>query len=485
MKKLAIFISIITLLACEHDLINLSPVSELTTENFYQSEVDFNNALIAAYDVLQEKNEIDFIMSEIKSDNGTEMKYQYEKDIDNFSVNSTNELISSFWKISYQGIFRVNIILEKIPEADFADEDKNLIIGQAKFIRAYIYYDLARYFGAVPLTTTVLKLSESIEHKRNPVDEVYQQIESDLKDAATLLPSVYADSKDLGRATKGAANAMLGSMYLTRKNYPGARSALEAVMGDAEAAYQLLPVFDDVFSLENQNSKEIIFAIQYSSGTGGEGHSFMNVFGPINPQADVCLGGGAEHNRPTADLIRAYEPGDTRKDATLKEYVAVAGDTVNTPYNRKWLVAQNVNDGGLDWPVIRFSDVILMYAEVLNELDDLTEAINQINRVRERAFGDQLHNFDGASIPDKETFRIKVLNERRVELAFENHRWFDLVRTGKALEFLQVENRLQDWRTGQILISLELNMQPYQTLFPVPLDEIELSNGNLTQNDGY
>jgi len=485
MKKLAIFISILSLIACEQELINLSPVSELATTNFYQSEEDFNSALIAAYDVLQEKNEIDFIMSEIKSDNGTEMKYQYEKDIDNFSVNSTNELVSGFWKIAYKGIFRTNIILEKIGDADFADEKKNIIIGQAKFIRAYIYFDLVRYFGDVPLAITVLSLSESIEHKRNPVDEVYQQIESDLKEAASFLPSVYTNSKDLGKATKGAANAMLASVYLTRGNYPESKTVLEAVMGDTEAAYQLLPVFDDVFSLENQNSKEIIFAIQYSSGTGQEGNGFMNDFGPVNPKADVCLGGGSEHNRPTADLIRAYEPGDTRKAATLSEYVAVAGDTVNTPYNRKYLVAQNVNDGGLDWPVIRFSDVILMYAEVLNELDDLSGAINQLNKIRERAFGDQLHNFDLPSIPDKEVFRTKVLNERRVELAFENHRWFDLVRTGKALEFLQVENRLQDWKTGQILISLDLNMQPYQILYPIPLAEIEISKGNLTQNDGY
>jgi hypothetical protein len=485
MKKLAIFISIISLLACEDDIINLSPVSELTTSNFYESEVDFQNALISAYDVLQEKNSNDFIMSEIKSDNGTEMKYQYETDIDNFSVSQTNELVSEFWKIAYKGIFRINILLEKITDADFADQQRNIIIGQAKFIRAYIYFDLVRYFGDVPLATTVLKLSESVDHIRNPVDEVYQLIETDLQEASSLLPSVYTDSKDIGRVTKGAANAMLAKVYLTRKKYAEAKTSLEAVIGDTEAAYQLLPNFDDVFSLDNQNSKEIIFAIQYSSGTGGEGHNFMNIFGPGTPGSDVSPGVGAEHNKPTADLIRAYEPGDTRKAATLSEYIATATDTVNTPYNRKYLVNQNINDSGLDWPVIRFSDVILMYAEVLNELDDLSGAIDQINKIRERAFGDQLHNFDLSSIPDKENFRTKVLNERRVELAFENHRWFDLVRTDKALEFLQVENRLQDWRTGETLISFELNMQPYQTLYPIPLDEIEVSNGNLTQNEGY
>jgi hypothetical protein len=205
MKKIAIFITILSLIACEDQIINLSPVSELTSSNFYESEEDFNSALIAAYDVLQEKNKIDFIMSEIKSDNGTEMKYQYEKDIDNFSVSATNELISEFWKIAYRGLFRTNIILEKIGDADFAQEDKDVIIGQTKFIRAYILYDLVRYFGDVPLATTVLKLSESLEHHRDPADQVYQQIEDDLIDAAALLPSVYADAQDLGRITKGTS----------------------------------------------------------------------------------------------------------------------------------------------------------------------------------------------------------------------------------------------------------------------------------------
>jgi len=487
MKKLAIFIVIISLVACENEIINLTPISELTTSNFFESEVDFNNALTAAYDVLQEKNSIDWIMSEIKSDNGTEVKYQSEKDIDNFSVSPTNELISQFWKIAYKGIFRTNIILEKIPGVEFDNTKKDRIIGQAKFIRAYIYFDLVRYFGDVPLATKVLKLTESIEHKRNSVDEVYQQIETDLQEAAALLPSVYSDPKDIGRVTKGAANALLAKVYLTRGKYSESKTKLEEVMGDTQASYQLLPSFKDVFSLSNQNSKEILFAIQYSNGTGGEGNDFMNEFGPGTPGSDVSPGVGAEHNLPTVDLIRAFEPGDTRKDATLREYIVhpTTLDTVNNPYNRKFLVNQNVNDCGLDWPVIRYSDVILMYAEVLNELDDLSGAINQLNRIRERAFGDQLHNFDLSSIPTKEEFRIKVLNERRVELAFENHRWFDLVRTGKALEFLQVENRLEDWKTGAILISFELNMEPFETLYPIPLDEIEISEGNLTQNDGY
>lgn len=486
MKKLAIFISIIFLIACEDEIINLSPLSELNTNNFYQSEVDFNNALIASYDALQEKNKIDFIMSEIKSDNGTEMKYQYEKDIDNFSVSETNELVSQFWKIAYKGIFRTNIILDKISDADFDDQKKELIIAQAKFIRAYIYFDLVRYFGDVPLVTKVLKLSESIEVKRNPVEEVYQLIETDLKDAAAILPSVYTASTDIGRATKGAANALLAKVYLTRKNYSESKTLLEAVIGDTQAAYQLLPSFSNVFSVSNQNNKEIVFAIQYSNGTG-DGNTFMNDFGPGTIGSDVSPGVGSEHNKPTVDLIRAFEPGDTRKAVTLREYVVhpTTHDTTNTPYNRKFLANQLMNDSGLDWPVIRFSDVILMYAEVLNELNDLPGAITQLNKIRERAFGNQLHNFNISSIPTKEVFRTKVLNERRVELAFENQRWFDLIRTGKAVEFLQVENRLEDWKTGTIYISLNLNMKPYQALYPIPLDEIEISNGNLSQNEGY
>lgn len=486
MKKLAIYISIIFLIACENEIINLSPLSELNTNNFYVSEVDFNNALVAAYDAIQEKNSIDYLMSEIKSDNGTETKYQYEKDIDNFSVSETNELVSKFWKIAYMGIFRTNIILEKIPDADFDVEKKNLIIAQAKFIRAYIYFDLVRYFGEVPLVTKVLKLTESTNTKRNSIEEIYQLIESDLKDAASILPSVYSASADLGRVTKGASNSMLAKVYLTRGKYAEAKTLLEAVIGDTQAGYQLLPSFSNVFSVSNQNNKEIIFAIQYSNGTG-DGNSFMNEFGPGTIGSDVSPGVGSEHNRPTVDLIRAYESGDSRKAATLREYVVhpTTHDTTNTPYNRKFLANQLMTDSGLDWPVIRFSDVILMYAEVLNELNDLAGAITQLNKIRERAFGNQLHNFNASSIPTKEVFKTKVLNERRLELAFENQRWFDLVRTGKAIDFLQVENRLADWKTGTIYISLEINMQPYQLLYPIPLDEIEISKGNLTQNEGY
>jgi len=486
MKKLTIFISIIFLISCENEYLNLSPVSELSTENYFVSAGDYDNALIAAYDVLQEKNKIDFLMNEIRSDNGTEAKDQDDRDLDNFSVSSTNADISKFWKTCYKGIFRSNIILEKIPDADIPEAQKNVIIGQAKFIRAYFHFDLVRYFGDVPLVTKVLRLSESYEAKRDLVDEIYNSIETDLKDAAQVLPSVYTGT-NIGRITKGAANAMLAKVYLTEKKYAEAKTALEAVIGDAQAGYTLLPSFSDVFSVSNQNNKEIIFAIQYSNGTG-DGHNFMNEFGPGTIGSDVSPGVGSEHNFPTVDLIRAFEPGDTRKPVTLREYIVdpVTHDTVNNPYNRKFLAAdQLMNDSGQDWPVLRYSDVILMYAEVLNELDDLPGAITQINKVRERAFGDQLHNFDAVSIPTKEVFRTKVLNERRVELAFENHRWFDLIRTGKAMEFLQVENRLADWRTGVIITSMPIAMEQYESLYPIPLEEIEISGGSLTQNEGY
>lgn len=485
MKKLAILISIIFLISCENAYLNLSPVSELSTENYFVSAADYNNALIAAYDVLQEKNKIDFLMNEVRSDNGTEAKDQDDRDLDNFSVSSTNADISKFWKTCYKGLFRCNIILERIPAADIPEAQKNVIIGQAKFIRAYFHFDLVRYFGEVPLVTKVLRLSESYSAIRNPADEVYKSIESDLIDAALVLPPVYS-GVDIGRITKGAANAMLAKVYLTQKKYTAAKPVLEAVIGDTEAGYILLPSFSNVFSVTNQNNKEIIFAIQYSNLTG-DGNGFMNEFGPGTIGSDVSSGVGSEHNYPTVDIIRAFEPGDNRKPVTLREYiVSPAKDTVNNPYNRKFLAAgQDMNDCGLDWPILRYSDVILMYAEVLNELNDLPGAITQINKVRERAFGNQLHNYNGTSIPSQEVFRAKVLNERRVELAFENHRWFDLIRTGKAMEFLQVENRLADWKTGKIIISMPVAMEQYESFYPIPLDEIEISGGNLTQNEGY
>jgi hypothetical protein len=486
MKKLYTIIIIITILisySCEDEYLNLAPISESSIENFYQSESDFNSALNAAYNSLQSLNDINWKMQEIRSDNAYANREEAGFPIDNFQLNPTELFISEFYQLSYNGILTANIILDKINNIELDEVKKNQIIGQAKFIRALIYFDLARSFGDVPLVNNVVSLSESYTIGRTPINEVYQSIITDLKDASNLLP--YENDSDIGRATKWAAKGILAKVNLTIGNIGDAKIALEEVI-DSEK-YKLLTSYADIWSINTQNNPEILFAIQYSDGTGN-GNEFNRIFAPLTLGADVNQGTGLGMSRPTAELIRKYEDGDTRKHPTLSPYEINPNtqDTINQAYFRKFLTDQQLQDGGQDWPILRYSDILLMYAEVLTEENNLSGAIDQLNLVRERAFvslPDKL--YDLSMVSNKSEMSDIILNERQIEFACENHRWFDLLRFGKAEEFLQNEIRRENFRTGQDLIIFETNMQPFQRLYPIPLDQIQVHNGSLTQNPGY
>lgn len=476
------------LISCEDELLNLSPISQVSTGNFYQTESDFNSAVLAAYNSLQQlNNNVNWKMQEIRADNAYADPTRREGNqyIDNFEVAVTDGDVAGFWRISYNAIFKTNIILNKIGDIDLIEQKKDLIIGQAKFIRALVYFDLVRSFGDVPLVTKVPSLSESYEMGRAPLEEVYNTIINDLSDAAELLPLEYELDSDIGRATKGAANGLLGKVYLTIGKHQDAKSVLEKVINSG--IYSLLPSFSDIWKIENQNNAEIVFAIQYSDGTGN-GNEFNYIFAPLTRGADINPGTGLGMSRPTAELIRAFDEEDTRMSSTLSPYEINpnTNDTVSNAYFRKFLANQQVRDGGQDWPILRYSDILLMYAEALNELDDLNGAIDQLNLVRLRAFGGNEEKlYSTESITNSNQFKDILLNERRLELACENHRWFDLLRFGKAEEFLQTEIRVEDYKTGMDLLIYNTSMQEFERLYPIPIDEIEKHNGNLDQNPGY
>jgi hypothetical protein len=486
MKKiLTIIIAAFLIYGCEDEYLNLSPISEISSENFYQTESDFNSAINATYNSLQSLNEINWKMQEVRSDNAFAHREEAGWDIDNFEVSTTDVNIAEFYQLSYNGILRANVILDKIDNVEFSQSKKDQIIGQAKFIRGLIYFDLVRSFGDVPLINNVVTLSESYEIERAPLATVYASIISDFADAVNLLPEVYESSADMGRATKGAANGMLAKVNLTSGNLPEARTALEEVIGSKE--YSLLPSYSDIWNISNQNSSEIVFAIQYSDGMGN-GNMFNYIFAPLTQGADINPGTGLGMTRPTADLIRAYEENDTRMSATLSPYEINpnTNDTTNLAYFRKFIANQQVQDGGQDWPILRYADILLMYSEVLNEMDDLSGAIEQLNLVRSRAFSglsDYLYDLD--MVTNKSEMRDIILNERRLEFACENHRWFDLLRFDKAEEFLQTEIRREDWKTGIDLITYSTSMKEFERLFPIPFEEIEKHNGTLSQNTGY
>lgn len=483
MKKIFIIALLsIVFTSCEDELLNLVPISESTTDNFYKTESDFKSAINAAYNGLQTTNEIDYKMTEVRSDNCWAKKSTSGFNIDDFQIAPTNVYIADYWEKAYNAIFRANIVLDKIVDADISAESKIQYTGEAKFIRALLYFDLVRYFGDVPLVTRVLSLNESFDVTRAPKAEVYAQIIADFKDAKSL-PSLYDSSADGGRATSVAASGLLGKVYLTLGDFDNAGDELDVVINNPN--YDLLPTFEDVFEVANENGMEDIFSIQYSNGTGN-GNGFIYLYGPKVDGSDILIGSGQANVRPTAELMREYKEGDTRLRKTYSPYTVnpINNDTITDAYFRKFLSTDLLRDGGQNWPVLRYADVLLMKSEVLNEQGDLLGAIDELNLVRFRAFeGDATKLYDVSMVPNKEAMKDVILNERRLELAVENQRWFDLLRFNKAEEFLQEEIRTEDFRTRQDLQTQKTEMKPFQRLYPIPTQEIERTG--IRQNPGY
>jgi tetratricopeptide (TPR) repeat protein len=393
------------------------------------------------------------------------------------------------------------VILDRIANitSTISDADKNQIIGESKALRAHYYFDLVRCFGGVPLYLHEVKDNGSAFIKRSSVDSVYNQITADFNDALTLLnpPTKFPQS---GAMTKGAVATELGLVYLTRKNYAKAIPLFESV---TQMGYALLPNYADVFTLGNKNSKESIFEVQYKAGTDGQQSQFIYKFIPVTPNTFTILGvnfnntsGGL--NVPTDDIVAAYEPGDKRLDASIvvakgkyNSNIDFMADSVVsilhplTPgslskkfikkfYNKPYGLLNNTDD---NWPLYRYADVLLMLAESLNEQGKSAEALPYLNQVRTRA------GLASITLSDQTTLRSIIYHERRVELAFENHRWFDLVRTGLAIPVMNAFGVLQKIKYSYILPAA-YNVTQNRLLYPIPFRETQV-NPLITQNLDY
>jgi hypothetical protein len=308
----------------------------------------------------------------------------------------------------------------------------------------------------------VLAPAESYSYLRRPVAEVYAQIIKDLTEAASKLP-ISSTGTDIGRATQGAAKGLLGKVYLTRKSYAEAARVLKEVI-DA-GTYQLLQNYADLFRDANAHNRESIFEVAYKSNSQGRGNTFATLFAPRTGGVAVTGQGASQgYNRPTRDMITAYEAGDSRKPASLAESWMNGSTVVNDPYVRKYMTQlQSPNDGDANWIVLRYADVLLMYAEALNEQNQSAQALPFLNQVRKRA------GLADVTASGQTALRTALENERRVELAFEGHRWFDLLRTGRALEVMREK--------GKTVSDKDL-------LFPIPQQQRDI-NPALTQNPGY
>ncbi|WP_128544893.1 RagB/SusD family nutrient uptake outer membrane protein [Larkinella soli] len=468
----------LSLSSCKDQFLALSPVSQASTATFYRSASDMINALSGAYGALQFNGQYGqfYVVSEIPSDDTTPVlsgSVTDQDEFDKFYLRTTNPFLLARWSDGYRGIYRCNAIIGRIGGVTMDETLKNRIVGEAKFLRALMYFNLVRVFGDVPLIVQeITDVQEGYNFARTPAAEVYNQIIKDLTEAEGVLPATYTGA-DVGRATRGAAKSLLGKVFLTQKKYAEAAGKLKEVI-DA-GTYDLLPNYADLFRAANKNSKESVFEVQYKKGNLGEGSPFANAYAPENSGNAVIQFGGGGNNRPMPDLINSYEPGDLRKDVSLAtSYVNAGGVKVDYNFVRKYRDTPTVNGDAEDnWPVIRYADVLLMYAEALNETGKTADALPLLNRVRKRA---GLADRTAADAGSQAAMRLALEQERRVELAFEGHRWFDLVRTGRALDVLKAKAQA---------IGIKTSLTENNLIFPIPQSQIDINPSKIKQNPGY
>lgn len=509
MKKILyiIIISTFGLKSCSSDFIEIAPQSSVTTGNFYKTQAQFDQALMGAYASLRDvKGSIaSWVMGEMRSDN---THYEYNnlnrgtslserEDLTGFLDDNANSYTSSKYNSSYTGIARVNQILDNIEGTDIPQQAKDNFIGQAKFIRALLYFELVRFFGGVSLHLKAVEGASEAYLPRSSVAEVYGAIEEDLQDAVQKLPE--ASFPQNGLATRGAARTLLGDVYLTQKKYSEAETELIAV---TPAGYELLPDYASVFSVNNKNSRESIFEIQYQEGDQGQHSNFLYPFIPLSADVRMITGIVSQNrnaggwNTPTQEMIDTYEPGDHRLEASIAiaEGTGPVGamilESVKSPvgyitpsgkrsyaFIKKYLNPHSIENNTDDnFPVYRYSDALLLLAEALNEQGKSSEALSYLNPVRVRA------GLAPSTETDQSLLREIIAHERRVEFAFENKRWLDLVRTDKAIEVMNQHGEYLK-ALHPILRDVSYNVTPHRLLFPIPQREILI--GSLEQNPGY
>lgn len=446
--------------SCGDSFFDLEPASSVTIDKVYKTASDYNVAVIGCYAKLQSQVNFYTECCEYRSDNlslgaptaGTQDRY----DIDHFTEKPSNGILSSYWANFNNNVYRCNLLLDQIDGANFAENLKKQYKGEAMFIRALNYFNMYRIWGGVPATKHVVSAAEALKVARYSDEQMFDLIAGDLKEivANNYLPETYS-SADMGRATSGAAKALLGKVYLTFHKWTEAKDILSQLIGK----YQLVSPIAQVFNVDNKNNNEIIFAVHFNKEIEGEGHSYW-----------YNLTNASDDTNQTSSLLNTFPTGDTRKD--LITYVQVEKNVrlMNKFYDTKSPTFKTV---GNDQILLRYADVLLMYAEALNEIQyDASEgslALKYLNAVRQRA---GISNLTAKQLPTQEKFRKGILVERQREFPYEGQRWFDLVRMGFA-KSVMAENGVE--------------IKDYQLLFPIPQQEIEKVGNKsiLWQNPGY
>ena len=466
MKKLYIpLLSLFLLQSCSSDLLNTSPESIKQTDNFYKDEAQLEQGVNAVYGSLQYVGQYQLAMlaiGEIPSDNTYDEvpandNFTYGE-LDFFTVQPNNSLLASTWKENYIGIQQANIVLNRIGNVPMNPSQKNIRIGEIKFLRALMYFNLVRIFGDVPLVTKEsVNVNDYFGQGRTPIEIVYGFVESELKDAISLLPETTSQK---GRVTKGAALGILGKVLMTRNKYNEALPFLKQVEG---LGYSLLTDVTKIFDVTNKNNAEVIFDVQFASGLNGnsEGSQAYQMFSPSGFSS-----GAKGHNLPTKEMYNIFTTGDKRRDA----YIGLTNSGI--PYSKKLTKSATAPaDGGSNVVILRLADVDLLVAECYAKSNDLVNGNLYLNKIKNRA------GLPSVNIIDQTLLLEEIALERRKELVGEGHRWFDLVRTGKALQVMTAHfQNTPGYGTATI--------QSHNLIMPVPQNQIN-TDPAIQQNPGY
>ncbi len=482
LKIFGLLLVLLAATACEDDWVDRDPVFSIDSENYFNSEADYTNALIAAYDMLQ-STYVNVILGEIASNNtlsGGESATDVIgwQQVDDMIHTPINDNLDDVWDWNFGGVQRANYILEFQDKTEFPG--KEIIIAEARFLRAYFNFELLKWFGPIPLKPDArFVLGDETSIPRSPVSEVYASIEADLEFAASVLSY---DAPQVGRATRGSAQALLGKVLLFQDRFNEAAAVLENLIDNGP--YDLVADYSTIFENNNENNIESVFEVQYTDVEGAgfgclqcsEGNVAVG-FSGIRNYSGPLFESGFSFNVPTQETYDAFSANDLRRDIAILNidaWVAETGATFTEGFkhtgffNRKYLPRQgdlNTGDANLTNPnnyrAIRFADVLLMAAEALARGSGSDEQARvYLNRVRERAGLDPVATTSDALVQD-------IWLERRLELVGEGHHFFDLVRTGRAAQ------AIPGFTAGK------------NEVFPIPQEEIDFSQGNWQQNPNY
>ncbi|MGN6394895.1 MAG: RagB/SusD family nutrient uptake outer membrane protein [Mucilaginibacter sp.] len=480
---ISILAALVVTQSCKKSFLDVTAKGTVASAQFWKTEADATSAVNAMYANLHEWTNIAFAPIAVESmgsddveKGSTPTDASFMNDFHFFTANSGEGQIADFWGGEYKTINFANQILDNVPGINMDANLKSRYLAEAKFIRAYAYFRLVRAFGDVPLRLHVPKTASEYNIPRTPKAQVWTAIETDLTDAASVLPQSYG-AADVGHVTKGAALTLHAKAALYQKKWADVVNYTNQVMG---LGYSLFPDYEQMFRTNHKNNQESIFEIQnmlIPNNPGASNSQYSQVQGVRG-----STGGGWGFNVPSADLAAAYETGDPRRDATIifrgettPEGDAIPADGDNPMYNQKSYVPFSLYVSGFNEGcqqnkiVLRYADVLLMNAEANNELGNTAAALIPLEQVRARARAGNNAILPKVVSTDQATVRAAIYHERRVEFAMEFDRYFDVIRQGRGAEVFGSRG----WKANK------------NEVWPVPQNEIDLSAGTLTQNPGY